>query len=225
MRESPSSSTSVRPDDVYDAYLDAVLSGDRRRAFQVVDDALEAGSSLHTLYLDVLQRAQRETGRLWQEDRITVAEEHLATAIAHAVLAHFFDRYIAGRPRGEHTLVAACPEGELHTVGLRMVTDLLENEGWDALYLGASVPSRDLADMVRERRPDVVALSASIDPHVARVEETIRAIRDAAGDRLPLILVGGRVFDTDPERAYRIGADLVAADAAKAVGALQRRFP
>jgi methanogenic corrinoid protein MtbC1 len=69
---------------------------------------------------------------------------------------------------------------------------------------------------VRKRRPDVVALSASITPHLARVRETIRAIRENVPDP-PLIAVGGRPFLGDPGLAERLGADLTAGDAAEAV--------
>ncbi len=36
---------------------------------------------------DVIQKTQREIGRLWQENRITIADEHVATAISQLALA------------------------------------------------------------------------------------------------------------------------------------------
>ena len=105
-----------------------------------------------------------------------------------------------------------------------MICDLLELEGWDTVFLGATVPTEDLVEMVRSRKPDVVALSASLAPHLPRVRETIRAIRAAAPDEPPLIAVGGRPFAEDPELAQRVGADLTARDAAEAARRLKERF-
>ena len=206
------------------AYLDAVVAGNRRRAFDVVDAALAGGLDIRALYVEVFQPALREVGRLWQRNVITVADEHLATAITQAAMARLYDRLFAAALAEGPLLVAACADGERHEVGLRMVCDLLEMEGWDTVFLGATVPLDDLVRMVRERRPQVVALSASIAPNVSRVGEAIRAIRGAVPGRTPLIAVGGRAFAEDPGLAQRLGADLTAHDAAEAAERLKQRF-
>ncbi|HEX8906984.1 MAG TPA: B12-binding domain-containing protein, partial [Longimicrobiaceae bacterium] len=108
------------------AYRDAVVAGNRRRAFAVVDAALAAGMDIRALYLELFQPALREVGRLWQQNRITVADEHLATAITQAAMARLYDRLFAAADDEGPLLVAACADGERHEVGLRMVCDLLE---------------------------------------------------------------------------------------------------
>ncbi|HEX2190998.1 MAG TPA: B12-binding domain-containing protein [Longimicrobiaceae bacterium] len=204
-------------------YLEALLAGDRRRAFSVVDRARAAGLGHREVYLEVFQPALREVGRLWQENRITVADEHLATAITQAAMARLYDDlFTVARSRGP-LLVAACADSERHEVGLRMICDLLELEGWDTVFLGATTPIDGLVRMVEERRPAVVALSASIAPHLARVGEAVRALRERLGGAAPLIAVGGRPFLDDPVLAGRLGADLTATDALEAVQLLQER--
>lgn len=205
-------------------YLDAVLAGDRRRAFAAVDAARGAGLGHRELYLEVFQPALREVGRLWQENRITVADEHLATAITQAAMARLYDDlFTVRRPEGP-LLIAACADAERHELGLRMICDLLELEGWDTVFLGATTPIESLVDMVAARRPAVVALSASISPHLVRVREAIRALRERLEGEAPLVVVGGRAFMEDPGLADRVGADLTARDAAEAVELLQERF-
>jgi len=206
-------------------YLDAVVAGDRRAAFAAVDAAREAGMELRVLYLDVFQPVMREIGRLWQQNRITVADEHLATAITQAAMARLYDEMFAAQgARDAPLLVAACAETERHELGLRMLCDLLELDGWDTVFLGASVPTEDLVRMVAEKRPRVVALSASLAPHLPRVREAIAAIRAALPVDGPLIAVGGRVFADDPGLAARVGADLTARDAVDAAERLKERF-
>src|SRR3978361_1343078 len=116
----------------YEAYLAALRAGDRRRALQVVATARSAGIELRELYLEVFQPALREVGRLWQENQMTIAQEHLATAITQIAMAKLHSESIADAPRGSLTptltltVLAACADSELHAVGLRMVCDLLE---------------------------------------------------------------------------------------------------
>ena len=214
--------TAVEP--LYREYLDAVLAGDRRRAVAAVDRARAEGVAHRDIYLGVFQPALREVGRLWEENRIGVADEHLATAITQAAMARLYDDLFAAAGGEGRLLVAACADVERHELGLRMICDLLELEGWDTVFLGATTPVESLVEMVATRRPAVVALSASIAPHLARVREAIRAIRERMGADAPLIAVGGRPFLDDPGLAARVGADLTARDAVEAVELLEERF-
>lgn len=208
----------------YSEYMVAIRAGDRRRAFEVVDRAFHEGAGLATIYLRVLQPALREVGRLWEEGEMSVADEHLATAITQTAMARLYDRVIEPAANSAPRLVAAGAEEERHEVGLRMVSDLLEESGWVVAYLGGAVPRDSLADMVRTRRPDVVALSATLDTHVRYIADAIRRIRRDLGDEAPLFIVGGRPFFEDTDLARRVGADLVARDAAEAVDRLNARF-
>ena len=211
-------------EEVRERYLAAVLAGSRRQAMDVVDQAVQAGIGIRPLYLEVFQPVMREIGRLWQENRITVADEHLATAITQAAMSRLYDQlFAAGAPPGR-LLVAACADQERHELGLRMICDVLEMEGWDTVFLGASVPVEDLVRMVVDRRPQVVALSASITPHVARVREAVAAIRAALPEHGPMIVVGGRAFDHDSALAERLGADLTARDAVEVAEQLKEKF-
>lgn len=213
----------VNPAEHYEAYLGAIRGGDRRRAFQAIDAARDAGLDLASIYLGVFQPALREIGCLWQNNEITVAEEHLATAITQAAMARAYERAFAWRTDTSRTLIAACADVERHEVGLRMLCDLLDLEGWHTTYLGSTVPVESLAAMVRRLRPDVVALSAALSPHLPRIRAMVEAIKDALGDARPLIIVGGRPFLDDPSLAQRLGADLTAENAVDAVRLLGER--
>lgn len=202
-------------------YLAAVRAGDRRAAFAVIDAARSNGMDIRTLYEDVFVAAQREIGRLWQANEISVAAEHLATAITQAAMTRVYDELFTSARRKGCSLVAACADNERHELGLRMVCDLLELDGWDTCYLGATVPLESLIDIVRERRPRALALSTSLASHLPRLRETIAALREALGEESPVILVGGRPFLDDPSLAGRIGADLTAPTAGEAARMLE----
>jgi methanogenic corrinoid protein MtbC1 len=213
---------SVSVDDLYQQYLDALREGDRRLAFAVIDAARAAGVPLSTVYLNVLQPAMREIGCLWQENKFTVAQEHLATAITQSTMARLYIEAGIAEPTGP-VLVAACAGTERHEIGLRMLCDLLDVEGWQTTFLGASVPPDSLVAMVRERDPDVLALSATIDPHIPQLRDTIALVRRVVGEKRPLIIVGGRPFLERADLAASIGADMCARDAAEAAAQLIER--
>lgn len=209
--------------DVLHEYLAAVTAGDRRGAFRTVERARAQELDLRALYLDVFQPALREIGRLWQENQLTVAEEHLATAITQSAMLRLYGGVDFPDDNGR-LLIAACAETERHEIGIRMLCDFLDLEGWETVFLGSCVPIGSLVQMIRDRQPDVVALSASIAPHLPQLRATIAAIRGTAGMAQPVILVGGRPFLDMPELATSLGADLVALDAAQATAMLLDRF-
>ncbi|MEF3272883.1 MAG: B12-binding domain-containing protein [Chloroflexus sp.] len=69
------------PTDFQQQYLAAMLAGSSRAADRVVEQALAQGINAPRIYLDIFQPTAYEIGRLWQINRIGIAQEHLATAI------------------------------------------------------------------------------------------------------------------------------------------------
>lgn len=180
-----------RTRDLADRYLAAQLAGDRREALRLVlDEGLAAGIAVPVLELDVIRAAQREVGRLWEENRISVAQEHVATAISQLVLAHLYRDLPRAAARGRSVAVA-CVEGELHDLGARMVADFLEMDGYDVDFLGANVPSESLVAHVRERRPDLVALSATMAHHLPALQTVLGRLCDTMGGDYPVAVGGG----------------------------------
>lgn len=212
--------TFIEPDQPYGAlavrYLGAVLGGDRFGASSAVLDAVASGASIADIYVYVFQRAQLELGRLWQSNRISVAQEHFATAVTQLVMSQLYSQIFNSKRNGR-TMVAACVGGELHELGMRMVADFFEMEGWDTHYLGASTPVSAIVDTVLERQADILALSATMTFHTPDVAEVIEGIRSDPHASHTKIIVGGYPFNLVPTLWERVGADGSASDAAGAI--------
>ncbi len=202
-------------------YLDALIRGDRKSAADAVLAAAENGTPVADIYLEVIQRSQREIGRLWQLSRITVGQEHFCTAASQAVIARLYP-WIFSAERNGRSMVAACIGGELHELGVRMVADFFEMAGWDSYFLGANVPASSLLDAIESRQADVLGISATMVAHIDAVRQLVAAIRtDPRGARVR-ILVGGYPFTLAANLWQTVGADGYAADARAAVGAATR---
>lgn len=202
-------------------YLEALLAGDRQSASRLVLDAVEGGTSVQDVYLQVFQSCQHEIGRLWQLNQISVAQEHYCTAATQLIMSQLYPYLFTGARTGR-TLVATCIAGDLHEIGVRMVSDLFELNGWDTFYLGANTPSLGVLETVRERRADVLAISATIVPHLRLVEELIAQMRSAPDCHSVKIIVGGYPFNIVPGMWRQLGADGCAQDAVTAVDLANR---
>jgi methanogenic corrinoid protein MtbC1 len=186
----------------------------------VLDAALDAGVPVHDVYLHVLQPALYEVGARWSRAEISVAQEHLATAAAQSTMAWLAARFTRSERTGRGRIVIACAEDELHSVGIRMVADFLDADGWDVTWIGAMTPSAGLTELARGAR--AVAISAALPERIPLVRRAVAALRELPG--APFVLVGGQAFAGSRERALATGADAYAKDAAAAVRVLDERF-
>ncbi|MBS2026761.1 MAG: cobalamin-dependent protein [Deltaproteobacteria bacterium] len=190
-------------------FLDAILAGDRKRAVGEAARQLELG--LAHLYEAVVTPALREIGERWVSNQLSVADEHVATALAQSAIAAIYPR-VRWPPRGPPALVG-CVEGERHEIGARMVADLLALDGWSEVFLGSDTPLESLADKVRELRPRLVALSVTLPKNREQARRTAAVLREASpGTRL--ILGGAGV---SREAAAELGFDAFAPSASQAV--------
>jgi len=197
-------------------YLAHLLNGERRLATELVITAVADGVPLRDVYLDVFQRTQREIGRLWQLNRITVAQEHFCTAATLAAMNQFYRDILAG-PRNGRRVVCACVAGDLHEIGLRIVADFFELDGWDCDYIGANKPATDLVRTLASKPPDLIAIAATMTYHVDAIRSLIGCLRAEPGLAGVPVLVGGRPFLIAADLWKEIGADGSALDALEAV--------
>lgn len=219
-------SAAPRADDLRalrERYLAAQLRGDRRAACAVVfDEALAGGASVNDVYEKIVQEAQREIGRLWQENEVTVAQEHMATAISNLVLTQLFEK-APHLPRNGKRILLACVEGEQHELPARLVCDTLDLAGFDVRYLGANVPADALVQMIERHTPDLVALSITMSFHAGALRTAVMRIRERFGNGLP-IAAGGHALDWGGGLATDLGIDITAKSASELVLAVKQRL-
>jgi methanogenic corrinoid protein MtbC1 len=206
-----------------DAFLDALLARDSARARRAVESALEAGVPIPDIYLEMIEPALREVGHRWAMGALNIAEEHYATAVAQSILDGLSRRLPRAPKDGRLAVVSGTPE-ELHAVGMRMVADFLEADGWEVLLLGPGAPAHDIAALVESEQPDLVALSTATAGVINGVVEILRAL-DALEPR-PCIAAGGQFWTAETSAtALEFGADLVVQDPRELVAALRQRIP
>ena len=182
----------------YHQYLAGLLAGDRDRCASVARGLRASGVGVRQLYLKLFQRGLYDIGALWQQGRISVAVEHLATALTERLLSIFHSEIFAG-PRRQRSALIACPGGELHQLGGRMVADFFEMQGWRGDFLGANTPHRDLVSMIGDRKPDMLGLSVSTEANVPAMFRAVAAVTAAHPDLD--ILIGGQGFQGEGCRA------------------------
>jgi len=207
--------------DLATRYLDALLCGERHLASNMILEAVEKGASIKDIYLYVFQRSQYEIGRLWHLNIASVAQEHYCSAATQLIMSQLY-QYIFSSEKTGRRLVAACVGGELHEIGIRMVADFFEMDGWDTYYMGANTPTSTIIEAIDSHQPDVLAISASMPFHRKTLKELIATVRDHDTDGRVKILVGGYALRSSQDLWIKLGADGFADDAQQAVSLANR---
>jgi diguanylate cyclase (GGDEF)-like protein len=141
------------------------------------------------LYQRVIAPAMWRIGELWEKGAISGADEHLATALTHQVMAGVYGPSLSHKVRPGRLLMAAV-EGERHALGLRMAADVVELAGYGTIYLGADVPTDELLQAVVARSPDLVGLSATMPSSIEALDLAIGEIQRVDPDLI--VLFGGQ---------------------------------
>ena len=177
--------------EIYSGYLTALLAADRAACARVVQSLLASEVDLKELYVHLFQRSMYQIGELWEQQKVSFAVEHLATAITERMLTLVQAQVFGGQPR-DRTIIVACVADEYHQFGGRMIADFCELRGWRGYFLGANTPLADLLSLIAARRPTLLGLSLSVLANLPALVKALDAVR-SAHPHLP-ILVGGQAF-------------------------------
>lgn len=201
-------------DSIRTDYSAAIERGSYADAAWVVEAALDAGATGAEIFTRVLTPAMYRIGERWERAEITVADEHLATAISNRVMGLVYGAHAVEMPTSKERVLITAVAGDQHVMGLRMIADVLEGAGYETIYLGADTPLEGLLASIERWQPSVVALGATAPWSGPVLVETVRAIR-AASPAMPMVLGGAQAEDAAAATAD--GRIFLAADAESVV--------
>jgi methanogenic corrinoid protein MtbC1 len=208
-----------------DELIDAVIALDGNGADRIVDEAL-AMTSVENVCFHILQDALEEIGARWQHGTANVAIEHFATAYVQRKFGALFNHSNPHEGRGP--IVAACPEGELHEIGLLLSCLFLSRRGYKILYLGANMPLDDLISTVRRVQPPLVMLSGTLEESARKIVQWVPQLKitwSEIGSRdLPEIGFGGHIFKHRPDLRLSIDGTYLGGDANEVAKNVDRIF-
>ena len=185
-------------------YIAACLDAATGNPVDLIMAAIDDGMKPETVYCQVLLKVQKEVGQLWHVGDFSVSEERLVSETTRRVMSLIATRFKPDATNGR-TVLCASVAGNAHDIGLRTVSDLFSLAGWRTLFLGANVPSAEIAGAASEYAVDLVVLTATLTPQLNALTNAIKAIKQEAPGTP--VLVGGIAFDDSEEIWRRVGAD------------------
>ncbi|UCH35509.1 MAG: corrinoid protein [Armatimonadota bacterium] len=194
---------------------EAIISGNRDRAKELTEQALAADIGPDKLINEGLIAGMSVVGEKFKNNEFYVPEVLIAARAMHASL-DLLRPLIAERgiePVGR--VAIGTVKGDLHDIGKNLVAMMLEGAGYEVNDLGVDVKPEQFIEAVKDKKVQVIALSALLTTTMPAMAETIKALADAGvRDKVKVMIGGAPVTQT---YADEITADGYAPDAASAV--------
>jgi len=175
-------------DQLRKTWLAACLDFDEPMAEMAMAKAL-AIATPEVVCIQMLQKGLAELGEGWYAGKVSVQQEHFASALVARRLNALFS--IAPTPTRPGRLLAACPPGEDHDLSLLMLAFILRWRGWELIYLGADVSLDHLDATLQAISPQLVLSVAQTLPGAA----SLSMLAEMVNERSILLAYGGGIFN------------------------------
>ncbi|MGV2938787.1 B12-binding domain-containing protein [Mesobacillus sp. LC4] len=171
-----------------------LLDGDQDASWELLEGEMEASKDSLYIYENIITAAMRHVGHLWETNKITVADEHLATSTCDYILARY--SWQKGRdmqiPSIGKKAMFLCVENEQHYLGLKMASQLFSEYGWEIKFHGPNLPLEYIKKAAEDWKPDAICLSFSILYHAEQLRPYIKELEELPCR--PAVIVGGRLL-------------------------------
>ena len=177
--------------------LDLLVENELQLADQMLGEVLTL-YPLEDLILDVISPTIHAIGQAWEDGKISVATEHLAT---NFLRQHLLVWTMTGPPSFDRVppTVFSCAPDEWHEGSLLIMSVLLRRRRWPVAYLGQAVPLPDLAALVHKIHAPAVVLVAMVERTAEYLVDWPHFFPEAKETGRPVVVFGGAVFTEKPE--------------------------
>ncbi len=193
-------------------FMSPLLEGRRQECRDVLSEAMRGGLEPRGVYRDMLWPAMENVERMYRDDRIDVATQHMAVRIGRSLADQVQSALPRTAPNGKKILIT-CAEGEPEELGAQMCADLFEADGWEVFFVGGGVPNDEVLALTGRLRPDILLIFGTQPQGVPGVRKLIDLIREVGANPTMNVMISGGVFNRAEGLWKEVNADLFAGNA------------
>ncbi len=193
----------------------AVVDLDVEGVKKVSEEALAAGIPAYKAVIEGMSKGMEIVGQKYEDGEYFLSELIMAGIVMKEGMVVLEPHLKAGEIALAGKIVIGTVSGDLHDIGKNVVVTLLKASGFEVFDLGVNVSTQKFVKSVRERNPDIIAMSALLTVTMIEMERVITELETAGLRKKVKIIIGGA--PVTPEYAKKIGADAYAKDAVDGV--------
>jgi 5-methyltetrahydrofolate--homocysteine methyltransferase len=184
---------------------DAILNGDAKTARALTEQALQEGGDPMELVNTYMVPAMDQVGRRFECNEYFVPELLLSARAMKAALELVRPLLAARGAEPLARVVIGTVKGDLHDIGKNLVAAMLEGGGFEVIDLGVNVSPEKFIEAIREKKAQIIAMSALLTTTMPAMKTTIDALKQSGIRDQVKVLIGGAPITQ--KYAEEIGAD------------------
>ncbi len=201
---------------IVEEYVVPLLAGNRPACRELIKRELANAPDAASVYHELLWPAMEHIDKLYRNDRINSAAEHMATRINRSIADQLQTHLTAAEPI-QKKIIIMCADGEQEELGAQMCSDLFESKGWEVYFLGGGVPNDEILVLIGQLNPEVLLIFGTQPTGVPGVRRLVDQIREIGVAPTMNIIVSGGVFNRADGLWKEVNADIVAKNAGQAI--------
>lgn len=205
--------------DLFQEIYDALIDGEVKEVEALTKKAVEEGYSAKEILNEALLEAMNEVGVQFKEGDMFVPEVLVSAKALDAGVQVLKPLLQSGDIEKKGKIVFATVKGDLHDIGKKLCSLMLEGAGFEVIDIGIDVTPEKIAEAVEEYNPNIIALSAMLTTTMSSMKETVEYLKEKGLYSKVKVMVGGA--PVSDQYASSIGA-IYSADATDAVEVAKR---
>ena len=193
---------------------ETLISGDGDKLLELVQAALDAGTSANAILNDALIAGMDIVGEKMETGDMFIPEVLMAAQAMSQSVEVLKPLLADGQSSTVGKVVLGTVKGDLHDIGKNLVKMMMESAGFETIDLGVDIDPEEFVKDVVDNKPDIVGLSALLTTTMPMMKRSIESIEESGLRNNLKIIVGGA--PVNQAFADEIGADGYAPDAGAA---------
>lgn len=195
----------------YDEFMGLFSNNQKDRCvIWATENVKEGKLTIPELYGEVLVPALYSIDDCPEENPGCIWDEHVKTSIIRTIIESLYPTIIKLAERADEKnkkIVLTCPEREYHEVGLRMMADFFQINGYQVIYIGSNTPRNQIWEVIRSEKPDYVGISVTDYYLLSEAKKIIEKIKLECSKDI-MIILGGQAFRNNPHTVEDFGGDI-----------------
>jgi len=176
---------------IQEKFFNALISGDKNSASNVFEQ-FTTTHELGQFYRKIFVPSMTKIGDLWEEKKLGVAAEHIASNVAQNLIKNITETNTNNGKNGKVLLTT--PQGENHSIGCDVLESFLQNKGFTVFNLAPSTPAKYLVEFMKTSKPNSIVISVTLEENLRSANRLINKIREKS-KKIP-IFIGGQALES-----------------------------
>lgn len=189
---------------IYEQLVEAVKNGKAKDAKELTQKALDEGLRPVDIINEGLVKGMGVVGELFGQGEMFVPEVMMSSKAMNAGMDLLKPLLTAEDIATKGTCVLATVRGDLHDIGKKLVSLMLEGAGYRVVDLGVDVKPAAIIEAAKKENADIIGMSAMLTTTMPVMKEVCELVKENSLDGVK-IMIGGAPVNHD--YADKIGAN------------------